>query len=160
MLGIGGNLETVSQKKDSWNNDGEKNDGIFHQDSERRPEVTSVLIFHLMPENESRTNRTKGLHVKTNHLTDSYYANPSGAQIFAHAMPRSLWAFSRFPFLLLLKKSVSIFITLWFISFPLKSPGTLKELVGLNVSWNVWGWWELCSWEFISESVRCTSHCY
>lgn len=89
----------------------------------------------------------KGLHVTINHSTDSYYANPSGPLIFAHVTPRSLWAFCGFPFLLYKKrrkKSVSIFIALWFISFSLKSPGTLKELVGLNVSWNVWGWWELC----------------
>lgn len=63
--------------------------------------------------------------------------------IFTHVTSRSLWAFCSFPVLPYLKKKF-LFSSLWFISFSLKSPGTLKELVRLNVSWNVWGWWELC----------------
>lgn len=144
ILWICCNLKTVSQTRFTAKKMGKKRLNISSaQDSEGICEVTSVLVFFLMPTNESRTNRTKVCMSKQiiQQILIMQIHQEHWYSLTLHPEAYELSAAFLFSSI---KKSVSIFIILWFISFSLKSPGTMKELVGLNVSWNVWGWWELC----------------
>lgn len=120
------------------------------QDSKGMRKVSWVLIFLLVPTNESRTNRTKGCMSKQiiRQILIMQIQQERWYSLTLHPEAYELSA----AFLSSSEKKVFLFSSLCnLFLFALKSPGTLKELVGLNVSWNVWGWWEL---RFVNLSTK------